>query len=151
MDVKQSSMTVSVGDEYEPLEFLVTPELNEQYLYAEQDYSPIYLADGSEEVAGIVHPGLLLNMSNYTRSPSYQLPPGVLELHAEDEVEFCRPAHVGDRLTVTWKVVGRDEKRGRIWHVTQISVTNQAGDEILKRRMTAMADPTPSVDKRSAS
>lgn len=135
MPEKRSAHLMEVGEEFEPLEFLVTPELNQQYLYAAEDYHPRY-TDRSEIGPPLVHPGLLLNMSNNTRSPSFHLPQGWAEIHAAEDTEYLQPAIVGKKLRVTWKVMEAYQKRGRPWHVLDILVTDEDGREILRRKMT---------------
>jgi hypothetical protein len=123
---------MEVGERFAPLEFVLTRELNEQYLYAVEDYSGIYI----DEEDSVAHPGLLLNMSNNTRSSSFHLPQGWAEIHAAEETEYRNPARVGKRLTVSWEVVEKFEKRGRPWHVLDIRITDEDGLEILRRKMT---------------
>ena len=135
MSAKKPAYQMEVGDEFEPLEYLVTPELNQQYLYAEEDYHPRYIEE-TESGPPIVHPGLLLNMSNNTRSPSFYLPPGWAEIHAAEDTEYLNPARVGKKLRVTWKVVDAYEKRGRPWHVLDILIVDEDGTRIMRRRMT---------------
>ena len=135
MSEKKSAHLMDVGEEFEPLEFLVTPELNQQYLYAVEDYHPRYIEE-SEIGPPLVHPGFLLNMSNNTRSPSFHLPPGWAEIHAAEDTEYLNPAEVGKKLRVTWKVVRTFEKRGRPWHVLDILIVDEDGVEILRRKMT---------------
>ena len=132
MSEPKSAHIMDVGERFAPLEFVVTRELNEQYLYAEEDYSAIYL-DAEDPVA---HPGLLLNMSNNTRSSSFHLPQGWAEIHAAEETDYRNPARLGKRLTVTWEVVEKFEKRGRPWHVLDIRIADEDGLEILRRKMT---------------
>jgi hypothetical protein len=121
------------GFEPEPLEFDVTPELNEQYLYSQQDYDPMYLDDG--DGPALVHPSLLLNMSNTTRSPSHNLAPGVSSIHARDEVFFKAPAAVGQRFTVRWFVESTFEKRGRPYRITRATITDENDKTILVRKV----------------
>lgn len=64
------------GDEYEPLEFEVTPDLNQQFLYAVEDFNPVFLED-MDGKPPLVHPVLLMHMSPRTRSPSYRQAPGM--------------------------------------------------------------------------
>ena len=132
MTEKIDDRYVPVGHEYEPLEFLVTPELNQQYLYAEEDFHARYIEE-TEAGPPIVHPALILNMSNNSRSPSFFLPPGVAGLHAADETFFYRPARVGKRLKVTWKLLDKYEKRGRPYNLFDCRVTDEDGVEILKK------------------
>jgi hypothetical protein len=126
---------MGVGEEFQPLEFIVTPELNQQFLYGEEDYHPRYYEE-VESGPPWVHPGLLLNMSNNTRSPSFHLPPGWAEIHAAEETEYFNPARVGKQLRITWEVVEAFEKRGRPWHVLDILIVDEDGVRILRRKMT---------------
>ncbi len=132
MNQKIAGHNIEIGYEYTPLEFLVTPELNQQYLYAEEDFHPRYVQE-TEKGPAIVHPALILNMSNDSRSPSFSLPAGVAGLHARDEAFFYNPARVGKRLKVTWKVVGAYEKRGRPYKIVECWITDEDGIKIMKR------------------
>ena len=125
--MKTDARTVQPGDEFDPLTFTVTEEMNDQYLYAEQDHHPRY--------RWLAHPGLLLNMSNNTRSPSFYLPPGWAEIHARESLSFLRPANVGDELTVTWKVLQTWEKNEMPWHKVSITVTREKDDKIVLVRL----------------
>jgi len=118
---------------FEPYTFQVTPELNEQYLYALQDYHPRYL---EERDSGFpwVHPGLLLNHSNLTRSPSFGLEAGMAGVHAKEEVEFLNPGKVGKKFRVTWKVVEEYEKRDKLYTVIEALIVDEGGTEIMRRR-----------------
>lgn len=130
--VENAQMDLQVGDEQAPLTFTVTPELNEQYLYAVADYHPRYVSEGAWG-SPIVHPAVLLNMTSRTRSPSFKLPPGWSSIHARDETEFLKPARVGDTFTVTWKVVEVYERKGRPYQSVEIFVTNKAGERVMRR------------------
>jgi acyl dehydratase len=116
----------------EPFEFVVTPELNQQYLYAMEDFHSWYLEE-TEFGPPIDHPAMLLNMSNSTRSPSYSQPAGRAGFHTRDETFFYTPARVGKKLRVTWEALDGYEKRGRLYSVNKISMVDQDGLEILRR------------------
>jgi hypothetical protein len=135
MNAKRSAHLMQAGEEFAPLEFVVTPELNQQALFGEEDFHERYI-HGAEGGMPIVHPGLLLNLSNNTRSPSFYLPPGWAEIHAAEDTEYLHPAQVGKKLRVTWKVVEAFEKRGRPWHVLDILIADEDGVEIMRRKMT---------------
>lgn len=130
--VDNAAMDLVVGDEQQPLAFAVTPELNEQYVYAVQDYRPCYLKEGPWG-APMVHPALLLNMTSRTRSPSFKLPPGWSSIHARDETEFLNPARVGDTLTARWKVVEVYERKGRPYQAIECLVVDATGERVLRR------------------
>ena len=130
MAEKLSTHEWQVGHEPAPFTYTVTPELNQQYLYAEEDFHPRYLGDDA-----IVHPALLLNMSNTTRSPEYHLAPDIGSLHSRDEARFFTAARVGQTLTSSWKVVEIYERRQRLYHVKDCRVVNQDGTLILTRKL----------------
>ena len=87
---------MSVGDAYASLEFVVTASMNEQLLFAIQDYHPRYWR-GSATAPAIVHPVLLLHMSPRTRSPSWKLAPEMGSVLGREHTEFCAPGYVGSR------------------------------------------------------
>ena len=126
---------VGVGEEFEPYEYVVTPEFNRQYLEAEEDCHPRYFEE-TDFGPPIVHPGLFINHSNVTRSPSFYLPPGMAAVHAKEEIEFLNPGRVGKKFRVTWKVVDVYEKRGRPYQVKEVLIVDEDGLEILRRRIT---------------
>jgi acyl dehydratase len=130
--VDNAAADLRVGDEQEPLAFTVTPELNEQYVYAVEDYRPCYLRPGPWG-APLVHPALLLNMTSRTRSPSFTLPPGWSSIHARDETEFLKPARVGEALTVRWTVVDVYERKGRPYQAVECLVVDADGARVLRR------------------
>lgn len=137
---------LQVGDVMDPLEFSVTPELNQQYLYSEEDYNPRYI-EGDGSGGAIVHPGLLLNMSNRTRSPSFYLAPGWAAIHASEETKFINPGRVGKKFKVTWKVAAAYEKRGRTWQAIDTLMVDEDGTEILRRTMHSTF-ASPEVGKK---
>ncbi len=126
----------AVGDVMEPFEFSVTRELNEQYLFAVEDFHPRYV---SETAAGPpqVHPALLLNMSNIPRSPSFFLSPGLSAIHTQEECQFIRPGRVGGRFRVSWVVRQAYEKRGRPYRVYEAQIVDEGGRTIINRTITA--------------
>jgi len=116
----------------EPFEFVVTPELNQQYLFAEEDFQPCYFKE-TEIGPPVAHPALLLNMSNGTRSPSFRLESGQAGVHSRDETFLITPAKVGSKLKASWKWVEAYEKRERVFYVSEALVVDEGGSEILRR------------------
>lgn len=135
MAERKGADQVGIGQEFEPYEFRVTPEFNRQYLEAEEDYASRYLQE-TDGGPPIVHPALLINHSNVTRSPSFHLPPGMAAIHAKEEVEFLNPGRVGKTFRVSWKVVDVYEKRGRPYQVKEALIVDEDGVEILRRMIT---------------
>lgn len=122
------------GDRYAPLEFSVTPEFNQQFLFAQEDFDPRYVGKDDGELAE-VHPALLLQMSANTKSPSFKLAPGTGSILSDATVRFHNPAIVGTPLRVEWTVTQEYEKRGRRYYVMEARMTGDAGQPILTREL----------------
>jgi hypothetical protein len=122
--------TWDVGAEPEPLTFTVTPEWNQQYLFAQEDYDPdLYLGPDA-----VVHPALLLNMSNMTNSPSFHRDAHIGGLHARDEVTFREPLPVNTEVQISWKLIEVYERRGRLYHVRDCDIRTSGGNQIMRRK-----------------
>lgn len=120
------------GDFYQPVEFTVTPEFNEQYCFGEEDYHPRYIT-GVDGKPPLVHPGLLLNMTNYSKPVDYRLPEDCTSLQAGDETRFKGHAYVGDSFRVTYQRTKNFEKRGRNYFEHRMVLTNSRGEELMER------------------
>jgi acyl dehydratase len=116
------------GDEYEPLEFTATAEMNQQILFAQEDFDPRFISGKP-----LVHPALLLQMAANTKSPSFRLAPGTGSILAEARTEFLGPVTVGTKLRVTWRVTQEYEKRGRRYYVMVAETTDENGALALRR------------------
>jgi hypothetical protein len=123
-----------VGESYAPLEFVVTPSMNEQLLFAVQDYHPRYWRQTAEGPP-IVHPVLFLQMSPRTRSPSWRLAPNMGSVLGREHTEFCAPGYVGRQFRVAWTILDVYEKRGRPYHKTETVITDDQGRRILRREL----------------
>jgi hypothetical protein len=127
---------LQAGDEYEPLEFVVTADLNQQFLYAVEDFNSLYVT-GADGMPPLVHPVLLMHMSPRTRSPSYRQAPGMGSAFARDRSTYLGPAYVGSRLRVTWKVDKTYEQRGKIYQDYVALVQDQGGGPVLRRELSS--------------
>ena len=122
------------GDEYAPLDFTVTPEMNQQFLFAQEDFDARYV-EGQGGAPPLVHPSILLQMAANTRSPSFRLAPGTGSILAEADTQFLSEVHVGTNLVVRWRVTERYEKRGRRYYVMIAEIDDERGTAILKRSL----------------
>lgn len=120
------------GDTYEPLEIVIGPELNQQVLFAQEEFDARYVADNGEQPA-MVNPALLLQLAANTKSPSFKLAEGTGSVLAEASTEFLNPAYVGERLRVSWRVTDAYEKRGRQYYVMEASMEICDGMAVLRR------------------
>jgi len=128
----KSVIDMEPGDFFDPFEFTVTPELNQQYCFAEEDFHPRYTVgvDGGKPMA---HPGFMLNMSNSTKSPSHWMPPGYMGLQAGEDNEFIAPMYEGEHFKVTWQITKTWEDHGRIFRLTDTKVIDDDGEIRLRR------------------
>ena len=122
------------GDECAPLEYSVSVDLNQQFCFAQEDFDPRYI-EGIGGKPPLVHPTILLQMAADTRSPSYRLAPGTGSILGKAEEEFLHPVVIGTRLTVTWRVTDRYEKRGRHYHVMVAETRDDDGRVVLRRTL----------------
>jgi hypothetical protein len=118
---------------YEPWVFTVTPEFNEQYLFAGQEYAPCYFEE-TDLGAPLVYPGLLLNQSLVTRSPSFHLMEKMASVHSSDELEWVNPPRVGKTFTVNWKFDDVYEKRGKIFSSVLAVIMDDENKVIMRRK-----------------
>lgn len=123
----------SPGDRPTPADVLITKDLNDQCLYAVDSHNAIYLS-GAQTDAGIVHPALLLNLSNPIRSPGYNWQDGTLGIHAAEETTFLGVMRVNEIAHIEWEVCDAYERRGRRYTVVEVTITAN-GREVLKRRV----------------
>jgi acyl dehydratase len=122
---------LTLGDSYAPLEFSVSPELNQQFLYAQEDFDQRYI--GEDGTRAEVHPALLLQMSANTKSTSFRLAAGTGSILASARVRFHNPAFVGSLLRVEWMVTEVYRKRGRRYYVMVAEMMDGDGRKILTR------------------
>jgi acyl dehydratase len=123
------------GEEFEPLEYRVTPEWNAQFREALEAYYPRY---EQETALGspLVVPGLFIGNSNVTRSPSFRLDPGMAAVHAKEEVEFINYGRVGKKFKISWKVIDYYEKRARPYQTKEALIVDEDGTQVLRRIIT---------------
>lgn len=134
MQANKYAHEMAVGDAYAPLEFVVTPSMNEQFLFSIQDYHPRYWRT-TEEGPPVVHPVLFLQMSPRTRSPSWNLAPDMGSVLGREHTEFCAPGYVGHGFRVEWTVLEVYEKRGRPYHNTRTVITDDQDRLIMRREL----------------
>lgn len=127
---------MQAGDRYESYEFTATSDLNQQLLYAVEDFNPLYI-DGRDGKAPLVHPVVLMQMSPRTRSPSFRLAPDMGSALARDCTTFLAPVHVGSKLRIDWLVTHTYEQRGKIYQDYVATITDESGLEVMRREISS--------------
>jgi acyl dehydratase len=124
------------GDFYEPLVVTVTTEMNQQILFAQEQFGATYIAGPGDGNGALVCPALLLQLCANTKSPSFKLAPGTGSILAEASTRFHGAAYVGRRLRVSWRVTSVYEKRGRCYYVMQAAMCDdEDGRAIMTRHL----------------
>lgn len=90
---------LQAGDRYAGLDFTITTDLNQQFLYAVEDFNPLYI-DSSDGRPALIHPVALIHMTPRTRSPSFRQAPGMGSALARDSGVYLAPARVDTPLHV---------------------------------------------------
>lgn len=123
---------IELGTTVGPIPFVIDHDLNEQYLFAQRDYNPLYRDNGDGR--DIAYPGAVLHAASTGTLPHPRLSHGWTRRVGRDEVDWHAPAYVGEPLEVSCTYVSFVERRGRPWLEREIIVRNSAGDIKLIRR-----------------
>ena len=126
---------LEVGEEFEPSELYVSREFNDNYLHAIEDFNPRYTKNSTYS-SPMIHPALLINYSNITRSPSFYLPSGMAAIHTHEEIEYLAPGRIEKQFKVSWKVIAKYKKRGRPYQVVDSPITDEQGTLMMRRITT---------------
>ncbi|MDA0654834.1 MAG: hypothetical protein O2912_00285 [Proteobacteria bacterium] len=143
----QNVIDMEPGDFFDPFEFVVTPALNQQYCFAEEDFHPRYIT-GENGQPPMAHPGFMLNMSNATKSSSHAMKDGYTSLQAGEENTFLGPMFVGEKFNVTWQIVDKIEDHGRLFRFTEAKLMDEKGEVRLHRRVKSGAYSKALADER---
>jgi acyl dehydratase len=117
----------------EPFEFIVGERCQRNYLAALEDHHPRYIS-GRPGRSPFVHPAILLNNSNATRSPSFG-GPNANWLHTREETRFKMSAHLGERLVVCWHVDKHKPWANGVLTRVSCVISRSGGPVILSRVM----------------
>jgi len=106
-----------VGKEVTIGTFAVTAEDIRKFAEAIGDLNPLYLDAEAARVAGypdvIAPPTFCLRLRGGPMQPEVPLAPGLVSLHAGQDIEFADEIYAGQTYTVTAKVAEAYEKTGR--------------------------------------
>lgn len=118
---------LTLGREFRPLEYPVTPEVVRDFMEVVGDNHPLYTQ--REPDAALAPPGLAAIYARASYLQDNSMPSG--GVLAKQEFEFINPVKVGDTLIVKAKVIESfmDEK-GRKRVTFQINARNQEGVRI---------------------
>lgn len=118
------STDVYVGRDYGRHDFVITPEVVEEYMAGTGDRNAMYTA--SSPLGGPVAPALVRNSETYAyrehpkAQPAWYLPNIYGNLHARQEFAFFAPVMVGDAVHTRAFIADRYIKRNRQYVVNEV-------------------------------
>jgi acyl dehydratase len=122
---------VYVGLDCGRRDYVISPQLVQEYAEATQDKHPWY--SGSSPFGGPVAPGLIRHSEMYVDRRWY-LPNIYGNLHAKQEWELFAPIMVGEHISAHSLVVDRYIKRGRDYVVNEVLFLGDDGRVRLRSR-----------------
>jgi hypothetical protein len=136
VDISDVLLDVELGTTDGPIPFVISRDLNEQYLYAQRDYSPLYIdnKDGQD----IAYPGAVLHAASTGTLRHPKIAEGWTRRVGRDEVEWHAAVYVDEPLEVTCTYVSFTERKGRPWLEREIVIRNAGGElKLIRRAHTA--------------
>jgi acyl dehydratase len=126
-----------VGDDLGSLEFTISEEMVERNAWANDDYNPWYM-DESPFGGRIASPVLLASFDARLFYGYYAYPAGG-SLFAKQEFEYLAPIKIGKPYRITGKLAEIYQRRGRTFFKVAMSVTDEAGAEVMRMSKTVAA------------
>jgi acyl dehydratase len=129
-------LDVELGTTDGPIPFVVSGDLNEQYLYAQRDYNPMYIDNASGR--NVAYPGAVLHAASTGTLRHPTLAEGWTRRVGRDEVEWHAAVYVDEPLEVSCTYVSFNERKGRPWLEREIVIRNAEGElKLIRRAHTA--------------
>ena len=145
VNISDVLLDVELGTTDGPIPFVISSDLNEQYLYAQRDYSPLYINNDSGR--DIAYPGAVLHAASTGTLRHPKLSEGWTRRVGRDEVEWHAAVYVDEPLEVSCTYVSFTERKGRPWLEREIVIRNTAGElKLIRRAHTAHIQLRPAGD-----
>lgn len=127
---------IQIGEEFGPVEGIVSDFQVKTHAYAVDDYSPWYF-QRSPFGGRIGHPTLLANDILRLFMLAYDMrPPFAGGLHGRNELEFLQPIFVGQKATIRGSHTEKYQKRAQSYRILEGEVLDEAGKPCLRMRAT---------------
>ncbi len=120
-----------LGEEYAD-EYVLTPELAQEYAVGIEDYHSWYL-EQSPFGGPIANPILIVAQHARLFKTIYATAGNV---HTRHETQFLNPARIGKTIKISGKLVDKYIKRGREYLVVECRSVDEDGVEICRDRRT---------------
>ena len=123
---------INVGDDFKPIEYVVTEDMVNRFAEAVDDHDDWYMKD-SPFGGRIAHPTMSSTDQDAFFISRYGFQVG---LHAKHSIEFVNPAIIGKKITGRATIVEKYEKRGKHYVTMEYIYTDEDGREIVRHRKT---------------
>jgi acyl dehydratase len=139
-----------VGEEFGPLDVVISDQAVKSYTYAIDDYHPWYLHDSP--LGGRIAPGTLLTRALldlvYLEYDAIRL----RALHVREELELFGPVKVGQRVTLRARVTDKFFKRGQPFVVFAAEASDEDRKTLIRTKQTEIfrSDVRELVGRRGA-
>jgi acyl dehydratase len=145
---------MAVREQFGPVEGVLSELKLKAHAFAVDDYGPWYF-QSSPFGGRIGHPTLLATDILMLFTLNYDANPPSFQggLHARNDLEFLRPAFVGQKVTVAGRTTEKFQKRGQNYRALEGEVRNEAGEVCIRMRATetmGLASATPVGQRLSA-
>jgi acyl dehydratase len=142
---------VEVGEEFGPIEEVITDHKIKAYAFSVDDYHPWSFGESSAFGKRIGQAALLANDLLATFLTVYDANT-VVGLHTEEQLWFHNPVFAGERVTLTGKYVDKYERRGKGHVVLEAEARGEDGRLLLRHRGVEIMriQPGPVVGSRTA-
>ncbi len=141
---------MEVGEEFGPIEVVVTDHMIKSFAYAVDDYDPAYMV-GLPGVGRIGHPTLLCRDARDVIRTAYELSSGGAGLHAKHECELFGCPRLGQKITLTGRHIDKYIKREKQYIILEAEAVDEEGKLLLRQRSTHLRGLKPGVAKTEQS
>jgi acyl dehydratase len=151
-DLKEPTWeNVVIGEEFGPLDIVLSDHAVNSYTYAVDDYNPWYVHDspfGGKIAPDALVGRALLDLMNLRYDAKH-----LRALHVREEVELFGPVKVGQRLTLRSRVTDKFLKRGEPRIVFDAQACDEEGKTLIRAKHTELfrGDVRGGVGQPSAS
>lgn len=140
---------MEVGEEFGPVEVVITDHMIKSFAYAVDDYNPAYFV-GLPGVGRIGHPTLLCTETRDVIRTAYDLHSGGSGLHTKNEAELFASPRLGQRIVITGRHADKYIKREKQYVVLEAEAKDEHGSIILRHRSTHLRGLRQGVAKTAA-
>lgn len=139
-----------IGDHIGTIQFVVTPQLQNQISWSMDDYHPWYIDESTPFGGRVASPMSPLPFDGAMFYDYYKYPAGG-SLFAKQEFEFIKPVMVGETYTLTGKLVETYKRKGRSFFKMGISITDKTGIEVMRMAKTVATPVKPVLEEGASS